>query len=223
MSESPADAKDFSEFSNQFLKTHSHLFTVFGVFGAIAVYLSTISTELPANYPNLAIDIGIFSSLSIFVSIGYLINRMYRQKYKNFRGIRISFPQIGNFIPCLLLIFFNGLVVSILFIVITHILNSWIRYLSGSIFLAGFYISFIIMIWLSSTIENAVDYPFVTIVICTAFAIAMVFLAIELILQAMVYPALSSPIRRILTNLFLSVYGSGTFIVIYLAFVYDDD
>lgn len=209
------------EFANSFLEEYSHLFAIFGIFGAIAVYLGTLPVELPADYLDLAIDVGVLSSLSIFLSIGYLINRIYRRRYQEFRGVPVLFPQKSNIFPCILLVFFNGIVISILSIVIARFLDAWIQFISGAVFLVIFYISFISIFHISSTIGQYCSLSYITIVILTGFTIAMITLGIELYLQATIYSSLEFSIRQILSNTFLSIYASGTFIVIYLAFFYD--
>lgn len=67
------------EFIDSFLEDNTHLFTLLGVFGGISVYLSTIPTKTSGN---LAIEIGIISSLVLFFSVGMFIWSKFFSKWE---------------------------------------------------------------------------------------------------------------------------------------------
>lgn len=132
MTDSSAAAEDFSEFANQFLNENTHLFTFLGVFGAIAVYLGTITTGLSTIYADIALDIGIFSSLSLFILVGVMIGRKYYREYSEFSDLPMFYPQKKNYItgliPGLTLVFFTALIGAVSIVVIVTLWESWFRF-----------------------------------------------------------------------------------------------
>lgn len=118
MTDSPADAEDFVEFANRFLNENTHLFTILGIFGAISVYLSTISADLSASFLQIAPIVGTFSSLVLFVLVALLINENFKDEYEEYRGSFVLAFQRENTIPALSLVLFNGLLASVFVMVI---------------------------------------------------------------------------------------------------------
>lgn len=132
MADSPADAEDFFEFANQFLNENTHLFTILGIFGAIAVYLGTITTGLSTRYVDVALDIGVFSSLSLFILVGAMICRKYHRKYSEFSDLPMFYPSKENVVPGLIsglsLVFFVALIGAVSVMVIVTLWESWSRF-----------------------------------------------------------------------------------------------
>lgn len=130
MTGSPANTDDFVEFANLFLKEHSHLFTVLGIFGAISVYIGTITTELSAGHLDTILQVGLFASLSLFILVGFLINECYKNQYEEFSGFPLVDPQRENSIPLISLALFDILVATVFFLVIAALRESWAYLLS---------------------------------------------------------------------------------------------
>ena len=132
MADSPADADDFFEFANQFLNENTHLFTILGIFGAIAVYLGTITTGLSTRYVDVALDMGVFSSLSLFILVGAMICRKYYRKYSKFSDLPMFYPSKKNVVSGLIaglsLVFFVALIGAVSVMVIVTLWESWSRF-----------------------------------------------------------------------------------------------
>lgn len=133
MTDSPADADDFLEFANQFLDENTHLFTILGIFGAIAVYLGRITTELSTRYADIALDIGIFSSLSLFILIGAMTYKRYSRNYSEFSDLPMFYLSKKNVVPGLILglslLLFVALIGAVSIMVILTLWDSWSHFL----------------------------------------------------------------------------------------------
>ena len=66
---------------DEFLKEYSELFSIFGIFGAVSVYLSSISTE--TRFASFGITIGIFSSYVIMVQVLLMIHLKIGDKHRS--------------------------------------------------------------------------------------------------------------------------------------------
>lgn len=98
-----------------FLKEYYHLFAVMGVFGALSIYLNTMSLkEIPATV-NVMLHVGIVSSLVLFVLVSLII-LFNALKYNSDKPIPLSLfipPTIGKLLRILFVVPFFLLVVSI--------------------------------------------------------------------------------------------------------------
>lgn len=122
---SPAEAADFFEFASLFLNKNTHLFTIFGIFGAVSVYLGTLTTDLSLSYVDVALTTGIVSGLSLFVLVGVLINIEFKKDYEDFEGSSPTEIPRENILPYVLLVLFDSLLAAISVLVIATLWESW--------------------------------------------------------------------------------------------------
>lgn len=138
---SPND-KSFYQFINEFLDENTHLFTILSIFGAISVYLGTITTKLSADYLTALLDIGVFSSLSLFCIIGAITVRAYMWEYYEFRDIRLLAFHRTNIVPLIFLLLFIFLINTVFVIIIVIFVESKLIFLGCFVFLSLFFLTF---------------------------------------------------------------------------------
>ena len=105
----------------EFLDENSHLFTIMGIFGALSVYLNTLNLESIPTTASTMLQVGIVSSLSLFVLVSVII---FFSAFKSHgeRPIPLSFfipLTIGKFIRILFIVPFYLLVVAVFYFVVT--------------------------------------------------------------------------------------------------------
>lgn len=104
-----------------FLGEHYHLFATMGIFGAVSIYLNTMNLKDVAPAVSVMLQIGIVSSLVLFVLVSAII-LFNALKYHNDKPIPLSFfipPTIGKLLRILFIVPFFLLVLSISFYVVT--------------------------------------------------------------------------------------------------------
>lgn len=215
MTDSPADADDFLEFANLFLDENANLFTIIGIFGAISVYLGTITTELSASYLDIALDVGVFASLLLFVLVGVLINERFKDEYDEFRGSILLYPQRENIIPVMSLVLFDGLLGSVFFLVIAAFHESWVTLLSLT--LAGLlsYATIFFPPYLAYRIENSGRFPFEDTLYWTTIFLTFLHLTTWASVRNFLYFNLSQEYYQIVSTSIMAIGGSLLFLLFF--------
>jgi len=72
-----------------FFEDNYYLFTVMGIFGALATYLSTLITKAPPETTRQVLQIGIVSSILLFLLVSVVI---FYNAFKNYDNLSIFFP-----------------------------------------------------------------------------------------------------------------------------------
>lgn len=81
---------------NKYFEENHHLFSTLGVFGAVSIYLSTISNSI--GYSGVLIDIGVISSLYMFIVVGVLADiKMASAFGLRLRDIFLLYPSDAPF------------------------------------------------------------------------------------------------------------------------------
>lgn len=115
------DTPEIPEVSlDQFLADSYRLFTIMSVFGAVAVYLTSIADTLSDGPGPTVVNIGIVSSLLLFALVSYVINQRFAATYLDLRFVLLSpalWPKVVGFI---FIVFFDLLTLCVVSIVIYY-------------------------------------------------------------------------------------------------------
>lgn len=187
MADSPTDAENFYEFANQFLDENSHLFTILGIFGAIAVYLGRLTTEMSSNYLDVILNVGVFASLSLFVLVGALIDKCYKDGYEEFSGV----PLVESRLPLISLALFDFLVVTVFSLVIATLRESWTYFLFLALSLVLVHGTVLLISSLARQINGSEQSSFKRSLFQATVLLTIPFLIIWWSVLQFVYPVLS--------------------------------
>lgn len=220
MSDSPIDAEDFYEFANQFLKKNTHLFTIFGIFGAISVYLGTVTTELSANIPDIVLDVGIFTSLSLFTLVGLLINTDYKDESEEFQGIMILYPRKENIIPVFPIALFDALLSSVLALVVATLWESRVNLLALILSGIAFYATFLLVTYIARQLDEFEQSPFENVMYWSALFLSIFHILLWIFIRNFIYPSLSNNAYQLTSNVVLAI-GVALILIISIILIYD--
>lgn len=96
---------------DEFLKEYSELFSIFGIFGAVTVYLSSVETSTEIATAGSAV--GVFCSYSIMIQVLYHI---YDKIVEEYRKTTLDLgPRVNYFVLQMTMLGVMGAVVSLLF------------------------------------------------------------------------------------------------------------
>lgn len=206
------EKEDEEVFIDDFLKSNYYLFNILSVFGAIALFLTTIGEDLslvsPVNNLAIILNMGIIGSLLLFVSICFLINIKYAEFMGLYHSQRSVFPTLTVVYATFLMLF--DLVAITIAIYVSMFGHSLVLVLMtiGAVIVAS--ITFHILSGIHTILNTVFSHSRIYwLLYIIAFVIFIAFLDLSIALENL--SDLSEMIPTILS------YGVGMGIMVYIA------